>query len=381
MRHQTGRGDQVTIRRKLVTALANDAARPDLAAVGALGPASYWASCSTSWSGSGATTSCATSRRTSRSSTHLPSDLPRDLPFAVLVARPGAPASRATSCSGPVWRAATVVIAAKLARRTRRRALAIRPITGDRRLHRDTQQVPRRGTCKCVRAGSLVLRRRGRGDYACFREGVQGPPCRWHSRVPEDARMRSDGGREVSREGNLSMCARRICCSASALATGQAGLPRRPCGPSGRRRGLLPRRAGVPGELGRAATHERTPAASRSPVRWHAPEERAGSLRHHPLATLSVLHERQIRRAHICRFPSGQPAGPPVRHRADDHGHVAWQVSSDLRRALVTALRRRVSQGLGSMRCWPTFPGGSETVQLAARRLPWLRRPITSKRW
>jgi hypothetical protein len=42
---------------------------------------------------------------------------------------------------------------------------------------------------------------------------------------------------------------------------------------------------------------------------------------HHPLATLSVLLKQEIRRAHICRFPSGQPARPPVRDRAGVYRH------------------------------------------------------------
>jgi len=225
-------------------------------AVGALGPVSCWLSCSTSWSGSGAPTSRATSRWTSRSSTHLPSNLPRDRPFAVSVARPGGPTSRATSRFGvPVRRAVIVVIAAKFARRV----LADRPTADDRRLHRAARQVPRRGTCKCVRAGSPIPRQGRRGDSGAFGRGP-GTSLAVAFAGPRGRAGARTGGREVSREGNLSMCARRICCSKVAPVARPAGLPRRPCGPSGRRRWLLSRRAGLPGELGPG---QRPPSALR----------------------------------------------------------------------------------------------------------------------
>jgi hypothetical protein len=70
-----------------------------------------------------------------------------------------------------VRRAVIVVIAGKFARRARGRALADRPITGDRRLHRDARQVPRRGTCKCVRAGFAVPRSRRWRAQRGFRAG------------------------------------------------------------------------------------------------------------------------------------------------------------------------------------------------------------------
>ncbi len=116
--------------------------------------------------------------------------------------------------------------------------------------------------------------RRQRG----FREWVQGPPWRWHSRVPEAAREVEQGvgrfpGRETCqcvRAGSAVPRSRRWHDQRGASAPAMRLEWEAPLAPL--TKSWSSRRAWT-----RAATHERTPAASRSLVGWHAPEYRAGS--------------------------------------------------------------------------------------------------------
>ena len=179
-------------------------------------------------------------------------------------------------------------------------------------------QVPRRGTCKCVRAGSPIPRQGRRGDNRASGRGSRGLPGGGIRGSPRP-RGRSNRGSEGFPGGKpVNVCA------PDRVGGTTSGLPRRPCGPTGRRRWLLSRRAGLPGGLGAG----QRPTSALRPRRGRQsddtrPRTEPGSSCHDPLAALSVLHERQIRRAHICRFPSGQPVRPPVRRPAGGFGHRA----------------------------------------------------------
>ena len=113
-----------------------------------------------------------------------------------------------------------------------------------------------------MRAGSLVLRRRGRGDYTCFREGVHGPPCRWHSRVPEDAREVGRGSGGFPGGKPVNVCASDLLYS-ERVGDGASGASATAMGPEWEVSQAPPtknwcsRRAWT-----RAVTHERTLAAS-----------------------------------------------------------------------------------------------------------------------
>ena len=266
-----GRRDPVTFRRKLVTALATDAARPnprrrsvpsDRPRIGrrvrhhGQGRARRPPARPPTGPPVRAPASHRTSRATSRSRSRLPA------PVVRLPARPPVRGPGAARCDR--------VTAAEPALRTRRHALAILPITGDRRLHRDARQVPG-GEPANVCAPDLPFRGdAGRGDYV-LPGGGSGTSL---AVVFAGPRRRAGGRTGVGRVPGRETCQ----CVRAGSAVPRA---RRRRGKRGFRDGHAARVGGVAApptkswcsrRLGRwQRPAERSPSASSSPVRWHAP--------------------------------------------------------------------------------------------------------------
>ena len=180
-----------------------------------------------------------------------------------------------------------------------------------------------------MRAGSLVLRRRGRGDYTCFREGVHGPPCRWHSRVPEDAREVGRGSGGFPGGKPVNVCASDLLYS-ERVGDGASGASATAMGPEWEVSQAPPtknwcsRRAWT-----RAVTHERTLAASSQQSDDTRPKAEPAA-RVTTRSSRSAFPTNGRSGAHtLAGFPPGQPAGPPigiVRARTATHRDPAFVV-------------------------------------------------------
>lgn len=149
----------------------------------------------------------------------------------------------------------------------------------------------------------------------------EGPPAGPASGSRRGASGRPAGCPTGCPGGNLSMCARQTCPSAPMRATAASGLPGGPSaeGQPSRRRPLAvgrePEGGSSPWPPSCRSTRDREHATRQLSVptetRCPAPKP-YGSNDRSSIATPSVVPDRQVWRAHVCRFPFGQPDGCPV---------------------------------------------------------------------
>ena len=158
----------------------------------------------------------------------------------------------------------------------------------------------------------------------CFREGVRGPPWRWYSRVPDDAREVGRGSGGFPGGKPVNVCAPGLLFQGR-VGDGASGASATAMRPEWEVSLLLPRRAGVPDGLGDGSD---PPSA----LRRHRARQSDGTRpRTEPAARVTTPSPRSAfstngrSGAHtFAGFPPGNLLDLPARVVAGRPGRGAW---------------------------------------------------------